>query len=310
MPFHFEYKTPIPSSFKRPKYPQLSQYRYPQSSNNIQDIIKYLTKDKENQNRGIKFSGVYVNPKKFDFYPEVGEMMSNSDRSEEENPAPYSFSLNTDPLYQYKPKNPSDVNLLATSNLRYELVLNFTFTQLKSFFLFHRFSPSVFHRHNPGYSDAYYQRPPSHFNTQLSSPSESQYDNYGSHTTSNLGKKRKPKPFSVMLDIYPIPDTVDLNRKSSRPRSGPNNQQNQVPPEEYEARRPILHSKASKYSSFSPPSHPISLVAVPGPQSNLDDEERQQMIFHLNLYPRKRNKMNRYTIDLFLIKTEGLIAII
>lgn len=121
MPFHFEYKTPVPTSFKRPKYPQLAPYRYPQSSNNIQDIIKYLTKENENPKRGIKFSGVYVNPKKFDYYPEAGEMMSNSDRSEEENASPFSYSFSSDPFHQYKPKNPSDVNLLATSNVRYEL---------------------------------------------------------------------------------------------------------------------------------------------------------------------------------------------
>lgn len=43
-------------------------------------------------------------------------MMSNSDRSEEDETPPY--SLNEDPFYQYKPKHPADVNLLATSNVR------------------------------------------------------------------------------------------------------------------------------------------------------------------------------------------------
>lgn len=43
-------------------------------------------------------------------------MMSNSDRSEEDETPPY--PLNEDPFYQYKPKHPADVNLLATSNVR------------------------------------------------------------------------------------------------------------------------------------------------------------------------------------------------
>ncbi|XP_036144315.1 uncharacterized protein LOC105828814 [Monomorium pharaonis] len=64
-PFHWEFKTPQPTSFKRPRYPQLTQYRYPHSSRSIQDIIKYLTNN-EVSNRGIKFTGVYVNPKKYD----------------------------------------------------------------------------------------------------------------------------------------------------------------------------------------------------------------------------------------------------
>lgn len=116
LPFHWELKTPQPTAFKRPRYPQLTQYRYPYASRNIQDIIKYLTNDADLSNRGIKFTGVYVNPKKYDLYPGAGEMMSNSDRSEEDETP--SYSLNEDPFYQYKPKHPADVNLLATSNVR------------------------------------------------------------------------------------------------------------------------------------------------------------------------------------------------
>lgn len=116
LPFHWELKTPQPTAFKRPRYPQLTQYRYPYASRNIQDIIKYLTNDADLSNRGIKFTGVYVNPKKYDLYPGAGEMMSNSDRSEEDETPPY--PLNEDPFYQYKPKHPADVNLLATSNVR------------------------------------------------------------------------------------------------------------------------------------------------------------------------------------------------
>ncbi|XP_048509645.1 uncharacterized protein LOC105689530 [Athalia rosae] len=275
IPFHFGYRTPVPTSFKRPKFPQLAQYRYPHSSNNIQDIIKYLTRDNEKPTRGIKFSGVYVNPKKFDFYPEVGEMMSNSDRSEEDHSPPFTYSYNSDPFYQYKPKHPSDINLLATSNVR--------------------FSPSGTHRYNPSFYDPYFQRPSINFNAQSSaSSSESQYDNYESHGTASFGKKRKAKPLSVMLDIYPISDGVDPNRKSSRPRTGPGGYPNQLSAEESDTRRPVSHSKGLKYPQFVPPSQPISLVAIPSQQTNVGDEERQQMVFHLNLYPKRRsNKLIR-----------------
>lgn len=43
-------------------------------------------------------------------------MMSNSDRSEEDES---SYPSNEDPFYQYKPRHPTDVNLLATSNVRF-----------------------------------------------------------------------------------------------------------------------------------------------------------------------------------------------
>lgn len=121
-PFHWEFKTPHPTSFKRPRYPQLTQYRYPHSSRSIQDIIKYLTNNAEMPNRGIKFTGVYMNPKKYDLIPDMGEMMSSSDKSEENEPPPYpikSMAYSNDPFYQYKPKHPADVNLLATSNVRF-----------------------------------------------------------------------------------------------------------------------------------------------------------------------------------------------
>lgn len=92
-------------------------------------------------NRGIKFTGVYVNPKKLDLYPEVGELMANSDRNgyhidpsggqqddddeEEEmddeemsHSSRFAMGHNGDPFYMYKPKHPTDVNLLAPSNVR------------------------------------------------------------------------------------------------------------------------------------------------------------------------------------------------
>lgn len=127
-PFHWEFKTPYPTSFKRPRYPQLTQYRYPHSSRSIQDIIKYLTNNADMPNRGIKFSGVYMNPKKYDLVSDMGEMMSSSDKSEENETPPYpikSGSYSNDPFYQYKPKHPADVNLLATSNVRFVIKRNY-----------------------------------------------------------------------------------------------------------------------------------------------------------------------------------------
>lgn len=69
--------------------------------------------------RGIKFAGVYMNPKKYDLIPGIGEMMSNSDESEVDETSSYPITYSNDPFYQYKPKHPADVNLLATSNVRF-----------------------------------------------------------------------------------------------------------------------------------------------------------------------------------------------
>ncbi|XP_076754809.1 uncharacterized protein LOC143425692 [Xylocopa sonorina] len=252
-PFHWELKTPQPSAFKRPRYPQLSQYRYPHASRNIQDIIKYLTNDADLPNRGIKFTGVYVNPKKYDMYPEIGEMMSNSDRSDED---ASSYALNEDPFYQYKPKHPADVNLLAMSNFR--------------------FSPTGLNRYN----NEPYGRPSSYYKP---TSVESQYENPTSYSN-GYSKKRKPQPFSVMLDIYPITDVVEQSKKATRPK--------QIPLDsDYELRRPVQYNRGPKF--YSQLQQPLTGMAS---QAASDEEERQQMIFHLNLYPRKKNKMSRHDI--------------
>lgn len=128
VPFRFELKGPHPASFKRPKYPQLAQYQYPHSSRNIQEIIKYLTNDPSGPpNRGFKFTGFYVSPKKYDSgggdsNTDVGVVAMNNagdDKSEENESVVVPYALNSnDPLFQYKPKHPTDVNLLATSDFR------------------------------------------------------------------------------------------------------------------------------------------------------------------------------------------------
>ncbi|XP_072764591.1 uncharacterized protein [Anoplolepis gracilipes] len=263
IPFHWELKTPHPTSFKRPRYPQLSQYRYPHSSRSIQDIIKYLTNNSEMPNRGIKFTGVYVNPKKYDLIPAMGEMMSNSDKLDNEETSLYSIKSQqkNDPFYQYKPKHPADVNLLATSNVR--------------------FSPIGVHRYSP-YYDSMYSRPLFSYNKPMMT--DSQYESIGSYSTNTFAKNRKPKPFSVMLDIYPITDVMEQNKKTSWPRP-------QGSMDDYNSRRPI---RVPKFHASSP--QPIPLIAIPSPTTLSEEDEKQQMIFHLNLYPRKKSKFNRHDI--------------
>ncbi|XP_044595701.1 uncharacterized protein LOC123272766 [Cotesia glomerata] len=267
-PFHFELKSPQPASFRRIKFPQLTQYRYPHPSRNIQEIIKYLTNDPATTKHGIKFSGVYMNPKKHNF-PEMGSLVSNSDRSEmasdseeyeESEDETVQFSGGHDPFYPYKPKFPGDVNLLAPANVR--------------------FSPTGVHRYNP------YLEPPYHRPMPLNRPmaAESSYEN--SANAGNYGKKRKPKPFSVMLDIYPITDLNDQpSNKIARPRP--------ISEEFSESRRPIF-GRANRY--YSNGAQPIPLIALPAATQNgqaSEEEEKKQMIFHLNLYPRKKAKLNR-----------------
>lgn len=115
--------------------------------------------------------------------------------------------------------------------------------------------------------------------------------------SSNNGKKKKakPKPFSVMLDIYPMTElndqsTANNQKISSRPKAIINT-------DDYiDSRRPGgKYGRGGRFypGNFAVPTQPISLAATPT-NDPTDDDEKQQMIFHLNLYPRKKNnKQNR-----------------
>lgn len=104
-----------------------------------------------------------------------------------------------------------------------------------------------------------------------------------------FGTKRKPKPFSVMLDIYPITDMDQNNKKTMRPRPSHYGE------EEFEHRKaPFTNFRGPKMMhSAQTAVQPIPIIAIPSADIN-DDHEKQQMIFHLNLYPRKKPKFSRY----------------
>lgn len=138
-----------------------------------------------------------------------------------------------------------------------------------------RFSPTGLNRYNP-YYDVYGR--PVNYNKQPSSV-DTQYENPTSYSSS-FGKKRKPKPFSVMLDIYPITDVGEQNKKIARPT--------QTSAADYELRRPMQYNRVPKFYTPAPPA-----IGVLPSQGLSEEEERQQMIFHLNLFPRKKNKVNR-----------------
>ncbi|KAL7287947.1 hypothetical protein TKK_0018005 [Trichogramma kaykai] len=328
-PFRFELKGPAPASFKRQqKYPQLSQYRYPHPSRSIQDIVKYLTND-----RGLKFTGYYVSPKKFDAGPvssaeadpegdDDGFYTAGDELSDEQSaPSPYAIAFNNnnnnnnggggggDPLYHYKPKHPADVNLLAATNLR--------------------FSPYGVQRYNPYFYDQqqqqqqqqpqsqqHHRRPHSskhstrhhhhhhqHQHQQQSYSSESQLDSLGSYGT-NYGKRRpKPKPFSVMLDIYPITDdnnNNNNNNKNNNNYNGPGTETSRKTSmprfkgvaDEFDTRPPRPRRPKEQQLQMAASSAFVPTVSSP-PYSGHDNDEKHQMILHLNLYPKRKGKYSR-----------------
>lgn len=126
-------------------------------------------------------------------------------------------------------------------------------------------------------------------------PIEPHYDSAGAYS-GNYGKKRKAKPFSVMLDIYPITEVGEQpTNKISRPRPLPNVE------DYHDTRRPMPHGRGTR--PYFTPNYPVAhqtqsqaipVVAIPANTGGMSEEdEKQQMVFRLNLYPRKKNKLNR-----------------
>lgn len=97
-----------------------------------------------------------------------------------------------------------------------------------------------------------------------------------------------------MLDIYPITD-VDPKRMA-KPVASFNPPASLIMNREAERRKPIAAPPPPS------PQHPVivkKFTRTP-PRSGkpkavaIYDDEKQEMIFHLNLYPKKKNKMTRY----------------
>jgi hypothetical protein len=97
---------------------------------------------------------------------------------------------------------------------------------------------------------------------------EAPHENGGLYTLNNYVKKQKPKPFSVMLDIYPITDTVEHTKNYPS------------------------HNKYSKLQGIQSESL-YQAASVQNQHQLLEEDEKHQMILHLNLYPKKKIKATR-----------------
>lgn len=142
-----------------------------------------------------------------------------------------------------------------------------------------RFSPSGIQRYTQYHGPAYYTKPD--FNDFKSVV---EFDSAGSYTSTSDKKAPKPKPFSVMLDIYPITEIEQNGVSQSRPRPQVNFLPTKVVP-----RRNRKHYP-------SPPLLPVASDTRPFFSDPPDEEDKQQMILHLNLYPRKKPRFARWAI--------------
>jgi hypothetical protein len=291
------------------KYPQLSNYRYPNEAKNIQDIIKYLTREDSHNpsssdnnhatfsflaptenGRRIKFAGVYktaIEKNSGENYgrPEesIEDTIISSDQNKMSDSSFNGHAYIADPFHDFKPVDPSEINLLANSDFR--------------FAPFDSRVPFVPNRPqgtrlgvieiNPNHK--FFPRPPINFGkpSTTAPPLDPIYQSYpGKYTTaiyrplgnepvtptphSSTKTPKSVKPFSVMLDIYPM-------MEDSTPQA-----------------TSVLQHKPLK--PFVKPGHALGpRVRFPQgrpPDPVTDSETKHQMVVHLNLYPKRKKKHN------------------
>ncbi|KDR10811.1 hypothetical protein L798_14904 [Zootermopsis nevadensis] len=244
--------------------------------------------------RRIKFSGVYKtavrdHPEENHVKPEesVEDSVTSSHQKMMSDPSLNGHAYIADPFHAFKPSDPSEVNLLANSDFRFSPFDNRI-----------RFPTNRPHRNRWGVleinpNDKYFPRPPINFG-KPSAPSPSISENHdpvvqtypGTYTSAiyrPFGKEpstttphsstktaNKMKPFSVMLDIYPMMEESVLQTSSGpyklqpRPMTRP----------DHGLGHHVRFSQGVNQERF--------------PEQLTDSESKHQMVVHLNLYPKTK----------------------
>lgn len=288
--------------------PYNPSYQYPNDANNIQDIIQYLNSDSQiaehrhkhrspnspniflghsPHRKAVKFAGVYLHPHG-DNDQESGSATVDESVVATENASPNSLNGHayvSDPFVAYKPDDPSEVNLLASSPseelsrhqvlAQYEDETNISEDKYK-----------------------YFPRPPISFekapSATTSAPFSTSTELYTSAIYRPLGHdnkspKQKPrtKPFSIMLDIYPMTEPTGPAGYADRPVAPTMKPRGRNPPRNN-------RMKPMRNRPRTPPGYADS---------------KHQMVVHLNLYPKKKQRASARLAYLFITSNSSLFFI-
>lgn len=215
-PFQYILRGTPPTAFQRtqrnsssyPSYPQIPK-EYVGTVNNIQDILRQVS-DKDNdyqESNGmhkIKISGTYKHRKVDD----ITTMFESSPRKHRgkiviDEPVVQSHSVDSnkvfgDPFYKYKPNSLSDVNLMATNQFRFAPynILSNKYVPM---------DPSQGLSMDPG--NLYHQVIIANQNRLKYADDNSKGDNI----------QAKQKPFTLMLDVYPMPEDEHITSTTPMP---------------------------------------------------------------------------------------------
>ncbi|KAJ0180171.1 hypothetical protein K1T71_004762 [Dendrolimus kikuchii] len=214
-PFFFEYRSPSPLPFSKTYGSKswVERYRNDERLQNIRKVIKYLEKTinakmgdmyTKPPSNSIAFTGLYVEPmmdktKKVDNSAEIDLILEGSDKAH----AFIKTKHQSDPLFNYKPDSPGEVNLLADAFLR--------FSPIPTPRLYDDITTNA-----PVYITKNYRRC---FGKQCNENINNIADILNTDTTTHSytdTSLKNTKSFSVMLNLYPFKTTTS-SLKSTEP---------------------------------------------------------------------------------------------
>ncbi|XP_055687376.1 uncharacterized protein LOC129792393 [Lutzomyia longipalpis] len=280
-PFEFELHEPYPSSFRKPNA-TVSRV------NNIQDILQQLREPADEGSgkiRRVHISGKYRTPGKMLQYraPRRTTVMPYTRTTER------SFELTTssppaDIFHNYKPQAPSDVNLMATKQFRFAP------------YLYKTVSPSR-GNHRPFY----------HYATESSVDLSSLYHDLidaeknrgkASGSRDESSQSIRNKPFSLMLDIYPVHGEEEKAQTTKKPYVNPLDTSSYYSTINFPQIPQNPHLSHSYYNNmyFKGPYGSTKEYNWAYPDTTPAEEtvnKPSQMVVHLNLYPKNKKRFGR-----------------
>lgn len=311
-PFEYIIRGTPPSAFQRAHSFQLNSSSVPQipkeyvgTVNSIQDILRQVS-DNGNEHQDsngmhkIKIAGTYKH-RKVDDITSMFESAPRKNRGQTiDVPViqPHSVDSNKvirDPFYHYKPNSMSDVNLMATNQFR--------------------FAPTPYNilsnKYIPMGQPQTHVMDPSNLYQQIIVANQNRLK-YSDGNSKNDNIQSKQKPFTLMLDVYPMPEDERISSTSSLPvkyqnHFNPNRLRhpgvstiNNLQPFYHNANYP----QGSRYPNlphYHNPNYFRKFGTKPlnsGLYSNSNDRESagnnpSQITVHLNLFPKKKDHHNQ-----------------
>lgn len=305
-PFEYIIRGTPPTAFQRThknssSFPQIPK-EYVGTVNSIQDILRQVNDEGNSQQESngmqkIKIAGTYKH-RKVDDITSMFESAPRKNRGHViDEPAIQPLSVNTnnvirDPFYKYKPSSLSDVNLMATNQFRFAPyhILSNKYVPMASSHTPHSMDPS----------NLYHQIIMANKNRLKYSDDNSKNDNIQS----------KQKPFTLMLDVYPMPDDEHISSNVPLPvkyqnHFNPNMMRhpgigsiNILPPFFNNAHYPQL--KPNRYPNLPHYNNhnyfrkfgtkPLNSGSYTSNDRESNNNNPSQITVHLNLFPKKKER--------------------